>query len=165
MSFDITLAHSNEKSTPSIPCDTNYTFAVTEAFAWCTLYFLLLRLSSEFVCKSGVAACSQSPLWLGFPSQTVWTQLSGAASAPALSKPHKLLHASNHQIPTASPRLLPWVPSLQSCSPISSTASDILRILCLQPLDEWRTNQQLTWFCKWKKNNKIQSWNLAEKHI
>lgn len=75
-------------------------------------------------------------------------RLPGVGSAPALSKPHKLLHAFMPQttkFPLASPCLLSWVSSLQRCSPISSTASGILRVFCLQLSGEWRTNQKLTW--------------------
>lgn len=60
MSLDTILAHSNEKSTTSILCDTNYTLTVTEAPVRYTLCLYLLRLSPEFSHKTGGPGCSRS---------------------------------------------------------------------------------------------------------
>lgn len=60
MSLDTILAHSTEKSTTSILCDTNYTFTVTVTPAWYTLHIYLFRLSPDFVCEPRVTTCSHS---------------------------------------------------------------------------------------------------------
>ena len=136
------------------------TFTVTVAPAWHTLHIHLFRLSPEFVCKPGVAACSQSPLWLVFQLSLIGYTDSAGSRWLCLS-PHQAsqtplcLHAPVHQILTGIPLPTSISIRLLSCSPVSSAASVVFKIFCLQPQSEWMIAQQLAWFCKEEKKIQV----------
>lgn len=147
MSLDTILPHSNEKSTTSILRDTNYTFAVTAAPAWHVLHMYFLRFSPEFPHKPKVTTCSHNlhssrvfqPTLIGCidPTSFRWRCLSPGQASQA----SPCLDAPDHQTNTVICLPISISVRLQSCSSISSTASDILKIFCLEPQGEWLPNR------------------------
>lgn len=77
------------------------------------------------------------------------------------------LDAPDHQTNTVICLPISISVRLQSCSSISSTASYILKIFCLEPQGEWLPNSCHDFANGEKKNPGVRqlSWNLAENHL